>query len=162
VINAATGALVSSFAAPDGGNNPQGVGIFPQTSSVWTSSWNSGALSQVDAGHAPTLSILFSPGSLSVNLTNLHNGDCRLFFDVIPPPYLGNGPFGGATVSQAQLLFTLNWPAGVPIFSTALPFPSLTYGPFALPPGITLNAFIATAVGPAFFPPLSAAGGTTL
>ena len=51
-MNAATGALVCSFAAQDGGNNPQGVSMSPR-GGVWHSSWNSGALNELE-GCKPT------------------------------------------------------------------------------------------------------------
>ncbi|MDA1260169.1 MAG: hypothetical protein O3A20_06055 [Planctomycetota bacterium] len=45
---AATGAAYCSFAAQDGGNNPQGVAMSPR-GGVWHSSWNSAALNELEA-----------------------------------------------------------------------------------------------------------------
>src|SRR4029079_14777830 len=99
-----------------------------------------------------------TPGAVSVSLSFVPSGaDCRLFFDVIPGPYTGSGPFGGATVSPSQIAFTLSWPLGVSPFSTIGPVGSVTYGPFTgLPPGLTLNAFVVDFVGANVEPPISA------
>jgi len=47
-IDAATGTLVCSFAAQDGGNNPQGLAGETARASVWHSSWNSNLLFELE------------------------------------------------------------------------------------------------------------------
>jgi hypothetical protein len=162
VVNAATGALVTSFAAPDGGNNPQGCASFSSGASVWLSSWNSQTLFQVDNGYALNVALDLSvTASAGVTITNIPLGaDCRLFFDVLPAPYTGSGPFAGASLSSAQIQLTLGWPAGVPPISNFGPASSVTFGPFALPSGLHLNVCVVDFVGGAVHPPLRADGGT--
>jgi hypothetical protein len=162
IVDAATGVLVTSFPAPDGTNNPQGAGAFIDGAGLWLSSWNSPTLFQVDNGHSLNVALNLSvPGFVSLTITNIPPGaDCRLFFDVLPSPYAGTGPFAGATLSPGQIAFTLGWPLGVIPFSTLGPAGSVTYGPLAVPSGIHLNVCVVDFVAGALTPPLRADGGT--
>jgi hypothetical protein len=165
-FSAATGALRTSFLCPNTSlNNPQGVATFRSGASAWISNYSDPSITQVDNGQTLSLQLGFAtPGAVTVSLAFIPAGaDCRLFFDVLPGPYTGAGPFGGATVSLSQIVFTLSWPIGVPPFSTVGSVNSLTYGPFpGLPPGLHLNAFVVDFVGTNIEPPISASGGTVL
>lgn len=59
-MDAATGAPVCSFAAQDGGNNPQGVAMSPR-GGVWHSSWNSNALNELEGCKPTHPELRFSP-----------------------------------------------------------------------------------------------------
>jgi hypothetical protein len=165
-FSAATGALRTSFACPNTAtNNPQGVATFRSGASVWISNYSDPSITQVDNGQTLSIQLGFAtPGAVTVSLASIPSGaDCRLFFDVLPGPYTGSGPFGGATVSASQISLTLSWPLGVPPISIIGPVNSVTYGPFpGLPPGLSLNAFVVDFVGPNIEPPISASGGTVL
>ncbi len=164
VFNGATGALVRSFPVAGGGNNPQGVASFYSGASLWTSSWNSADIYQLDNGHSLALDLDFSvPGNVLVNITNIPlASDCRLFYDAIVGPYTGAGPYGGAFISGPQILLTLGWPGGIPPLSTFGPQAAIGYGPFALPPGLTINACVVDFVNGGIEPPIRADGGTVL
>jgi hypothetical protein len=165
-FSAATGALRANFLCPNTAtNNPQGVATFRSGASAWISNYSDPSITQVDNGQSLSMQLGFAtPGAVTVSFAYIPAGaDCRLFFDVLPGPYTGTGPFGGATVSMSQILFTLSWPLGAPPFSIVGPVNSVTFGPFpGLPPGLNLNAFAVDFVGPNVEPPISASGGMVL
>ncbi|PCJ52089.1 MAG: hypothetical protein COA70_13025 [Planctomycetota bacterium] len=71
VIDAATGALVRSFAAVDGSNNPQGLAD-SSSGNVWQTSWNSGTVFELDLDNGGGLVLTVSgpcPGLVSVSVT---------------------------------------------------------------------------------------------
>jgi hypothetical protein len=71
VMDAATGGLVRSFGAMDGGNNPQGLAD-SSSGNVWHTSWNSGNVYELDLdnGGGLILSITGScPGPMTVSVT---------------------------------------------------------------------------------------------
>ncbi len=158
----ATGALAWSVPAAGGSSSPQGVAIFQNDATVWTSAFSTAGIFQVEGVAMPTLVFdVSTPGALTIVMTQVGAAsDRRLFADVIPGPYTASGPFGGASVSFSQVLLTLSWPAGVGPFSNFGPAATVTYGPFALPPGLTLNGVTVDFVGGIPMPPFVAAGGT--
>ena len=143
-------------------NDPQGCASFSSGASLWLSSWNSDTLYQVDNGHALNVSLDVSlPGNASIVISNIPLGaDCRLFFDILPAPYTGSGPFAGASLSPGQIQLTLGWPAGVPPLSNFGFGATIGFGPFLLPAGLNLNVCVVDIVGGSVQPPLRADGGT--
>lgn len=81
VMDAATGALVRSFGAVDGSNNPQGLAD-SSSGNIWQSSWNSGTMSELDLGNggAPVLTVSGScPGVMSISLSGATAGGSVAF-----------------------------------------------------------------------------------
>lgn len=83
-VNAATGALVCSFAAVDGANNPQGVAMSPR-GGVWHSSWNSNALNELEGCFRPHPELRINPnfpvagGSITLAMSRLLPGERAIF-----------------------------------------------------------------------------------
>lgn len=71
VMDAATGALVRSFVAVDGSNNPQGLAD-SSSGNVWHTSWNSGNVYELDLGNGGGLVLAITgscPGPMTVSVT---------------------------------------------------------------------------------------------
>jgi len=83
-MSAATGALACSFAAQDGGNNPQGVAMSPR-GGVWHSSWNSAALNELEGCKPTHPALRFGPNfpvagsGITLTMSGLVSGERGIF-----------------------------------------------------------------------------------
>ena len=73
VLDATTGALVRSFGAQDGSNNPQGLSD-SSSGNVWHTSWNSGAVFEVDLGNGGSGGLVLAvsgtcPGVMTISVS---------------------------------------------------------------------------------------------
>ncbi|MHC4824853.1 MAG: YncE family protein [Planctomycetota bacterium] len=73
VLDAATGSLVRSFGAQDGGNNCQGLAD-SSSNNIWHTSWNSGTVFEVELGNSgsPGMTLAVSgtcPGVMSISVS---------------------------------------------------------------------------------------------